>query len=621
MGTEKMLTVRRFLGLHEAADGETQLKNGEASKIENFTITQEGHLKLRPGLALTLAVPAGGSAKKIIGLFCGYLGSDYILAVAYAAKNVAEEADNGIYIYGSIDQTHQAFTHLPNVFGSDPSWVHFFVFGGKLYAIGGHLGGEYYTLQKGKDGHFTAEKVTPYVPLVVTGASPNGGGTSLEQINRLTGLRRIAYSGDGEAKQYKMPQEATAVTQVKIGTRTHAPAEVGVFIKGDHKFSFTTAPEKGVNNVEFTYRANSTDNLLVQNMRYSELYNGATDSRIFLYGDGTNRCVYSGVTESGEATAAYFPAMGEITVGGDDSPITGMIRHNNTLLCFKTDSVYAITYGAITLADGATTAGFYLRPAHRELGNQSPGQVQLVENSPRTIANGALYDWRVPSSYYRDERYAKCVSERVQKTMQTADAAKCVAYDDNEDKCWYLFLNDEAGTVLVHKYLLDAWTIYKSSYFSGVTYCGKWKGKVLIAKGDKLYSFQTGKTTDGDDAPIGAVWESGFLDFGADYMRKYSSYLWISMQPEYGSSITVTAQTDRRNGYVIKRLGANVFDWGHVDFRHWTFNVTKNPRPRRIKLKVKKFVYYKLIFRVDSPGARATILGYDQQVRYSSLTK
>lgn len=621
MASEKMFTVQRFLGLHEAADGETQLKNGEAAKIENFTITNEGHLKLRPGLSLSLAISSGSGAKKIIGLFCGYLGSDYILAAAYAAKNTAEEANNGIYIYGSIDPAHQAFTHLENVFGSDPSWVHFFVFGGKLYAIGGNLGGEYYTLQKGTDGHFQAEKVTPYIPLVVTGASPNGGGTSLEQINRLTGLRRIAYSADGEAKMYKLPEEAKSVTQVKIGTQTYAPVDVGVFIASAHKFSFTTPPKKGVNNVEITYRANSTDNLMVQNMRYSELYNGSTDSRIFLYGDGTNRCIHSGVTESGEATATYFPAMGEITVGGDDSPITGMIRHNNSLLCYKTDSAYAITYGAITLEDGTTTAGFYLRPMHRELGNQAPGQVQLVENSPRTIANSALYDWRVPSSYYRDERYTKCVSERVQKTLAAADASKCVAYDDNEDKCWYLFLNDEAGTVLLHKYLLDAWTVYKSTYFGNVTYCGKWRGKVLFARDDKLYSFEQGKTTDGDDTPISAVWESGFQDFGADYMRKYSSYIWVSMQPEYSSAVTITAQTDRRSQYVEKTVGANVFDWGHVDFRHWTFNMTKNPRPRRLKLKVKKFVYYKLIIRVDSPGARATILGYDQQVRYSSLTK
>jgi hypothetical protein len=45
------------------------------------------------------------------------------------------------------------------------------------------------------------------------------------------------------------------------------------------------------------------------------------------------------------------------------------------------------------------------------------------------------------------------------------------------------------------------------------------------------------------------------------------------------------------------------------------------PKIRRVRLKVKKFVYYKLIFRVETEGATATILGYDQTVRFGSMTK
>ena len=41
----------------------------------------------------------------------------------------------------------------------------------------------------------------------------------------------------------------------------------------------------------------------------------------------------------------------------------------------------------------------------------------------------------------------------------------------------------------------------------------------------------------------------------------------------------------------------------------------------RIRLKVKKFVYYKLIFKVNTDGALATVLGYDQKVRFASMAK
>jgi hypothetical protein len=36
---------------------------------------------------------------------------------------------------------------------------------------------------------------------------------------------------------------------------------------------------------------------------------------------------------------------------------------------------------------------------------------------------------------------------------------------------------------------------------------------------------------------------------------------------------------------------------------------------------VKKFVYYKLIFKATKPGAKVTVLGYDQEVRHASMAK
>jgi hypothetical protein len=47
----------------------------------------------------------------------------------------------------------------------------------------------------------------------------------------------------------------------------------------------------------------------------------------------------------------------------------------------------------------------------------------------------------------------------------------------------------------------------------------------------------------------------------------------------------------------------------------------RTPKIHRVRLKVKKFVYYKLIFKVEEPGARATVLSYDMKVRFSSNVK
>lgn len=46
----KIYTVDKFLGINEAADGDTELKMGEASRMENFLITDAYNLALRPGI-------------------------------------------------------------------------------------------------------------------------------------------------------------------------------------------------------------------------------------------------------------------------------------------------------------------------------------------------------------------------------------------------------------------------------------------------------------------------------------------------------------------------------------------------------------------------------------------
>ena len=45
-----MFTVDKFLGINESGDGDTELKLGEASRMENFTITYAYNLSLRPGV-------------------------------------------------------------------------------------------------------------------------------------------------------------------------------------------------------------------------------------------------------------------------------------------------------------------------------------------------------------------------------------------------------------------------------------------------------------------------------------------------------------------------------------------------------------------------------------------
>ena len=474
----------------------------------------------------------------------------------------------------------------------------------------------------------------PYVPLVIAGAVPSGGGTTLENINLLTPLRRESFSADGESKDYVLPSEAVEVVSITIDNVLSDLKSIGSYNAQTHTFTFNAAPVKGVGNVEFTYSADPVisreSRKEIIRCRLYEEYNGSTDTRLFVAGNGTNKCYYTGVTDQGEPSAMYFPAMNEVSVDMSNSPITGLLRHYSKLLVFKADGTHSISYEPVTLTDGSTIAGFYLRPINKEYGHEVIGQVQTVNNYPRTITKSAIYEWRITSSYYRDERYAKRISDVVQKTLRKADMSRIVTCDDDYSKIYYVFLNDSEGTVLVNRYDLSkdgVWCVYKSSLCRNVQYAMMHGGQMIFANSREAFTFDETLTKDaavevgGSAQRIPAVWESGFMSFGADFRRKYSSIIYVSVRPQFNSEIIVTAQTDKRADYMEKVVSDSVFEWENANFPEWTFNTNDRPKIHRIRLKIKKFVYYKLIFKIEKEGAKGTILGFDQQIRYASMAK
>ena len=620
----KLFTVDKFLGLNEAADGYTELKMGEASNMVNFLVTDGYNLTTRNGIQ-RIDFEEVREPAEIVAAWSGFVGGrELLIVVDYL------DGTDRIWIYEKkLSGGYQVVGSQEGQLVITPEakdTVKIFSFAGTVYIMSA-TGTLVWT-----DGAFTEAEF--YVPLVMTGAAPAGGGTTLEGINLLTPLRRIEYSADGTAKEYVLPEEAVNVVGVEIDNIPLAIETLGTFHKDNHTFTFNVAPEKGVGNVEFTYTANEAESeasrLRLASMKLVEAYNGSTDTRLFMAGDGSNICYYSGVPMNGDLKQLYFPGMNEVAVDMSGSPVTGLQRHYSKLLVFKPDGAYTITYEPVTLTDGSLIAGFYLRAANREFGNEVMGQVQTVNNYPRTITKGGVYEWRITSSYYQDERYAKRVSDRVQKTLDQADMSKVVTCDDDHSKTYYIFLNDEDGTVLVNRYALGndgVWCIYRSNLCRNVRYAMMNGGAIVFGTDTELFYFDEFSAKDapevrgGESQKIKAVWESGYMDFGMDFRRKYASLIYVSMLPEASSSLTVTASTDKRESYREKVIGSNLFSFTNMDFSRFSFDMNRTPKIRRVRLKVKKFVYYKLIFKVEDPGTQATVLSFDQQVRFSSMAK
>ncbi|HIV21474.1 MAG TPA: hypothetical protein IAC81_05765, partial [Candidatus Scatomorpha stercorigallinarum] len=229
-----------------------------------------------------------------------------------------------------------------------------FGFDGKLYL----LNGSEYNVWDG----VSLENVGGYRPMVAVAAPPSGGGTALEGINKLCAARRMRFSPDGEAKSFVLPERDIASVDYVRDVATGAALSGWSADTDAGRVIFESAPAEGVNSVEVGWTASASSAAEVRAMRFAELYNGAQDTRVFLYGDGSNAAIYSGIDFDGQPRADYFPELNVAHVGEANAPLTAMIRHYDRLLAFKPGSAWSIGYSAITLAYGGVTAGFCTTP-------------------------------------------------------------------------------------------------------------------------------------------------------------------------------------------------------------------------------------------------------------------
>ena len=474
--------------------------------------------------------------------------------------------------------------------------VHMFGFDEKLYIL---CGGKYLCW----DGGYLTE-VEGYVPIVFTAVSPAGEGTTLEQVNKLTSKRRAKYSPDGTARDFIIPEKGIAsidyAKDVATGNSIKFTADVP-----NSKVTFDSVPAEGSNTIEIGWSAKKNDAEAVKAMKYSETYNGSQDTRVFVYGDGSNKAFYSGLDENGNARADYFPDLNVANIGDSNTPITAMIRHYNRLLAFKLDSAYSVGYDTITLADGSITPAFYVTSVNKSIGNCAYGQAQLVENRPRTLDGRSIIEWKATSTSGNitgDQRNAERVSQRVHETIRTFDLTAAKTFYDKFGHEYYVIGED--GTALVNNIDADAWYVYTGLgavcmiNYRDELYYGTKDGSLIHLSHD--YFSDNGKAID-------AYWESGAMSFGADYMRKYSAMVWVGIKPEKGGYLEVSAETDK-SGELEKR----------------SFSVDDSvtlPEMNRIKLKAKKFTYYKLSFANNTADKTATIVSADIRVRHTGYVR
>lgn len=565
--------------------------------LRNDSITPDGSVYNMNGYLVSAVTTS--AAKPVTGLWSGIAnGKRVLLAACGGAIWKLYDADTDSVVRTKIGEISTA------------NGVNFIPFDNKVFIQNGV---EYYVYNG-----TTINTVTGYIPLVAISIGPQGGADSgeltSEYVNLLNNKRRVWLSPDGNTnKTFKLPEAAKTVDSVKYLDGSADPTYT--FTANTDTITFTSTLSAAVNSIEVQYsvKTHSDDNTIpdyrsqVTAMKFCELFSGGTDQALFFYGDGTNKTLYTGMDYDGMPRADYFPDQYEVAVGDSNTPITSMARHYSVLVCFKSDSAWALTYGTTELATGDLTTAIYVTPVNRDKGNDAPGQVRLVDNNLVTCSGSELYQW-VNSSYYssnltRDERQARRISDRVQKSIKDLDFKNCCMWDDNDGQEFYISGN---GKTIVWNYVQDAW--YRYEGLDAVIMCN-FRGDVIVGTSQgKVMRLTYEKDTD-DGLPISATWKSGAMDFGASNMRKYSSMMWIGLKPVAGTSVDICVITDRKNTFKEKIANAD------------KAKVKGEPFTVRSKIKAKKFVFYKLILSVDHKMPAVTVTNVDFRVRQTGYSK
>ena len=525
-----------------------------------------------------------GANADVRGLWSGFVGGAEVLCAAcngYLWQITQEDGAWSKVSCGALDTSGKVC-----MFGFDE----------KLYILNG-------SGYKVWDG-LQLKDVEGYRPMVATEVLPTGGGTSLEQVNKLTAARRCRFSPDGTATVFRLPEENIAsvdyVKYVAGGAATEYTADTAA-----GTITFASAPEEGVDTIEVGWTAAESDAEAVRKMRFAELFNGAQDTRVFLCGDGSNRLLYSGLDYNGQPRADYFPDLNVAAIGESNTPVTAIIRHYNRLLVFKADSAYSVYYSSVSTADGITIPGFYISPINRDVGCCAYGQARLVENKPRTLDGRSVIEWRATSTsgnVSSDTRNAQRISQRVDKSIRTFDLSEAETFYDKINHEYYVI--GPSGTALVNNVEADAWYIYTA--FDALCLIN-YKDELYYGTADGYLRHFSHEYTNDNDAAVEAYWESGSMPFAADFKRKYSAMLWVGIKPENNGYLAVTAQTDRKSEFA---------EYGFTENSEEAV-----PTMHRIKLKAKKFTYYKLILRSDKPGSTATVVSADMRIRETGYVR
>lgn len=477
--------------------------------------------------------------------------------------------------------------------------VSFFTFDKKVYI----LSGKYHSW----DGT-TLREVEGYTPLVFINTPPSGGGTLYEEINILSPKKHQTFNGDGSSKTFHLAQNG-AISGVQLTSIDKVVVNGSVVSASNYTkdlaagtVTFTTAPSTGMDNVDIYWTLNDGDRGIIEGMKFGTIFGGDVDTRVFLYGNPNmpNRTYYSGVSYVDDVavpSVEYFPATAFVDIGPSNFTLTDLTRQYDRLLATTNKpEAYYLTIGTdklpVTLTDNSQTtryvpsvSTFPLNEAH---GCVAMGQGQLIDNYPVTIDKNCLTLWKATN--VRDEKNSENISDKINLDLNKSNLTQIKTLDfQYANQLWFgddtkIFIYNYFNKTFSRLRIPETFTSFVP--LGNNIYMGLEDGRV-VKWADEFQNF--------DGETINAHWEMNFDNFGAAYLRKTMTRMWVSLQPQAKSSAEIGYISNMKESTNKKRIEYKIQSLDEVDFSDFSFQISYNPQPFRLKLKAKKFTNLKIV--------------------------
>ena len=565
----KPYVIKKFLGLNLTNTGDTQILDGESGNMNNFIITDDYKLRKVEGYKSVYEFNS-----QITGTYTFNTGSEtYLLIVS----------DGKLYRIpqSKLDDDSSWVTLTPTLIGSVGDYdTTFFSFDKKVYLLNGH---KYYSY----DGTTLAE-VEGYTPLVFVNTPPSGGGTDYDPINMLSPKKHMTFNADGTSSTYQLAQkDITSVDKVIVnGTEV---ASTGYSVNTTNgTVTFTNIPTAGTDNVDIYWSKTDGNRSIIEGMRAGIVYGGAVDTKVFLYGNtNTPNRIYYSATAGGVPSVEYFPATYQVDVGPSNFAVTDCTRQYDRLIV-TTNRPEAYTIG-IDLIDvnGTSTPSVVTLPLNEVHGNIAFAQGQVINNDPVTIEKGQLIRWK--STSIRDERNMEVISDKIRDDLIALDLQYARTCDFQDKNQLWLSLGNK---VYIYNYYNKTFSrLILPIETDQLVVVGR-NMYITSAEGE-LFKFDS-SYQQFDDETITAHWEMNFSNFGLPYQRKTMRKLWVLMQPQSKASAEIGYVSNRNESPVKKIISYKLTLLDDVDFSDFTFKVSTDPQPFRLKIKAKKFTNLKI---------------------------